>query len=77
MITCSDVVLLKQIYNSLRTSIFDYYINKNAPNLGPKGLSMTKQVVEKFPVNLKSIEDISTAFNLNDVEKQFIIDYLK
>ena len=72
IIVANDMSLLKHLYKTMSSSIFTWYMLRKSPRLGERGISLTKDTVELFPLANISENNAEQDYFLTDEEIKFI-----
>ena len=72
IIVANDISLLKHLYKTMSSSIFTWYMLRKSPRLGERGISLTKDTVELFPLANISENNAEQDYFLTDEEIKFI-----
>ncbi len=71
-ILISDIVSLNHIYKVMSSNIFTWYMKKSSSLLNDKGISLTKDTVEIFPLAPLSNNTPENDYKLSDEEIRYI-----
>ena len=67
---------MDHIYKVLSSNIFTWYMKSIAPIIGSKGISLSKEMVETFPLSNLSANSVEFDYQLTQDEIKYIEDSL-